>query len=707
MFRNGTFRSLFLSYVALLIFAVILQSLSSVQTDLKTVRADEERANGQAMEEITQMIETSMMSIERFSDSLNKTAWVHKLYFDLESLDEYYTPQRRREISREFVLYRSDDILTQRMYLIFPQRDILIGANLWTDVRNGLSIIGVPEAEHQAVLDEMKADGGLNHLSRMEESVASSQTIIFGTALEELSAPRAYLCSFIDASRLAASIKALMPSNMASFRIFQGDEVVLSVGQEQTSGQTTVRTVSSDIVSWQYEYTFVRDLSGFGYYEVLHRQFILSVIVVLCGLVAAWALSLFTYRPIRKLMAKMQAYRSPGGRQKEDDYSEISAIYDRIISERDTSKRSHIIRYLLQGYFDLDEANAQMLQYGISFNNVDAFQVYLIEKDRSTAGHIVGVSGVNEMIPILRDVLSGLESLRYELSDMADGKVVLITTSSVREANEMDQKVLACLEQSRQKHGYTVVSGEISHGIIGISLSYQNALDKYIYVHRRIASARYYFPAEWETQLANGLYAGAFQVAERILNETWRENQRRMEAGSLSMTDQLTLLSSLEMTICRTVQEMGLEMPAALAEMEKMNSLEDGWRNMLAACSQICREIAALNTPARDPVVEYVEKHFDDPDMSMDMLSEKFQLSAPTIIKRFKQSTNETFYACLLRLRIERAKELILAGSLTSADIARKIGYESDTSFQRAFKRCVGMSPKEYAASSVKPTEQE
>ena len=288
-----------------------------------------------------------------------------------------------------------------------------------------------------------------------------------------------------------------------------------------------------------------------------------------------------------------------------------------------------------------------------------------------------------------------------------DGKVVLITTSSVREANEMDQKVLACLEQSRQKHGYPVVSGEISHGIIGISLSYQNALDKYIYVHRRIASARYYFPAEWETQLANGLYAGAFQVAERILNETWRENQRRMEAGSLSMTDQLTLLSSLEMTICRTVQEMGLEMPAALAEMEKMNSLEDGWRNMLAACSQICREIAALNTPARDPVVEYVEKHFDDPDMSMDMLSEKFQLSAPTIIKRFKQSTNETFYACLLRLRIERAKELILAGSLTSADIARKIGYESDTSFQRAFKRCVGMSPKEYAASSVKPTEQE
>lgn len=699
MFRNGTFRSLFLSYALLLVSVVILQAATASRNDLNMVRSEEREANRQAVEEISQMIDNNLVSIERFANSLNNTPWVHKLYFDLESLSEYYTPQRRREITREFTLYRSDDALTQRMFLLFPYRDIMIGSNQWSNIRDGLGIIGIPEQKRQAVLEEMMSGHSLTRLTRMEGALSNSKKIAFSIPLEVLSKPRAYLCSFIDSTRMAANIRTLMPGNMVAFRICQEGEVLLSVGQSQDDSDVSVQTASSGMIDWTFEFEFISDLNRFGYYEMLNEQLVLSAVIVLIGLVAAWFLSLFTYRPLRRLLDKLRAQRTAESPAQTDDYLEIGAIYDQITSERDVSMRSHVLRHLLQGYFELDEANEQMLRYGIPFNNVDYFQVYLIEKERSTAGHIVGMSDVGEMIPVLRKALAAMDNLRYELSDTADGKVALIMASSGRDVQQTDEMVRACLEQNQQTNGYVVFSGEISHGIIGISLSYQYALDKYVYLYRRVAAAKYYFPSEWETQLVSGLHAGSFQVAERILNETRRENQRRMDAGTISVTDHLTILSSLAVTLYRTAQELGLDIQASMRAMDGMTSLDEGWAAVISTCEQICREMETLNKPARDPVVEYVEKNFSDPDLSMDLLSEKFQMSAPTIIKRFKQSTNETFYACLLRLRVEKAKEMLAAGGCTSAEIAKATGYENEASFQRAFKRCVGTTPREYATA--------
>ncbi|MCU0534178.1 MAG: helix-turn-helix transcriptional regulator [Hydrococcus sp. Prado102] len=45
----------------------------------------------------------------------------------------------------------------------------------------------------------------------------------------------------------------------------------------------------------------------------------------------------------------------------------------------------------------------------------------------------------------------------------------------------------------------------------------------------------------------------------------------------------------------------------------------------------------------------------------------------------------------VIRCRIERAKELLLQGKLTIADVACRVGFNDQSHMHRYFKRCSGM----------------
>ena len=56
-----------------------------------------------------------------------------------------------------------------------------------------------------------------------------------------------------------------------------------------------------------------------------------------------------------------------------------------------------------------------------------------------------------------------------------------------------------------------------------------------------------------------------------------------------------------------------------------------------------------------------------------------------------------TFYAYLTQRRMERAKAL-LAGGASVAEVADRVGYDTDYSFRRAFQRYTGVKAQDYTA---------
>lgn len=693
MFENHTFRRLFLSYVLLLTFVVVLLSASIFRSNTVEMRKEKESADQAAVQELVGFVDASIASIKLFSESLNNTPWVHKLYFDLETLNQSFTPIRRREISREFSLYRSSDLLLQRLYLIYPYRNILITNNSWMSIQTGFNYIGLPLERHDEFLETIRNTTEIRQLHAMEEAL-SPDAIIVLSPLEEIAVPRAYLCYFIDADRLRAEINIRMPSNMIEFSVYQNERAVLKVSETDGEGDGKTESIDSGVLNWRYDYSFSDDLNDFGYYKLINTLMTFAAIVIVCGMGAAWLLSTFTYRPLRQLLAKLKDHRAPGAPARGNDYSVIGEIYDKIINERDAFSRIDTIRQLLQGYFDLPNAQEHIRSYAIPFSDDDYFQVHLIEIGERASDDRETTAAFRRMFVDLRHTLI---DLRCELSDTLYGKPVLIVASANPDAlRRSDEMMRTYMENDTYLAHCTLFTGEISQGIIGISIAYQHALDKYVYLNRRISAAQYYFPAEWESQLIIALNNANFPVVQRILGETRRENQRRLAAGTIAPADCLILLSSIAVTIYRNALEMGIDLTELLESMEGMRSIEAGWEMLLKACERICPKVPSIPAQDRDPVVAYVEENYANPDLSLDILTEKFQLSAPTIIKIFKQNTNETFYPYLLRLRIERAKELLTEGGST-VEVANAVGYENEMSFRRAFIRRVGISPREYA----------
>jgi two-component system response regulator YesN len=52
----------------------------------------------------------------------------------------------------------------------------------------------------------------------------------------------------------------------------------------------------------------------------------------------------------------------------------------------------------------------------------------------------------------------------------------------------------------------------------------------------------------------------------------------------------------------------------------------------------------------------------------------------------------------LVRLRMDRAKELLLTGGHSIKEIAHELGYLRQHDFTRAFHKCTGMSPSQWRA---------
>ena len=103
-----------------------------------------------------------------------------------------------------------------------------------------------------------------------------------------------------------------------------------------------------------------------------------------------------------------------------------------------------------------------------------------------------------------------------------------------------------------------------------------------------------------------------------------------------------------------------------------------------------------------DPVrlaCAYVERHFAE-KVTLDDLARAAAVSPSYLIRLFKRQLEATPHDYLLRYRISRAKELLAETTLTSAAIAERVGFASESNFSYRFKQMTGQGPRAYRQSA-------
>ena len=115
--------------------------------------------------------------------------------------------------------------------------------------------------------------------------------------------------------------------------------------------------------------------------------------------------------------------------------------------------------------------------------------------------------------------------------------------------------------------------------------------------------------------------------------------------------------------------------------------------------SMACNQIVVREQNAEPPVITSAKQFITDhqtEDLSLEQVACAVHTSKFYFCKIFKKETGVNFTDYLSRVRLERAKNLLLNPNLRISEIAYEVGFQSLTHFNRVFKRILGRSPTDY-----------
>jgi AraC-like DNA-binding protein len=113
----------------------------------------------------------------------------------------------------------------------------------------------------------------------------------------------------------------------------------------------------------------------------------------------------------------------------------------------------------------------------------------------------------------------------------------------------------------------------------------------------------------------------------------------------------------------------------------------------------VCNQILVHQQNAEPLVIqkakEYIRERQSE-DLSLGEVAKAVNTSTFHFCKMFRKSTGLTFTDYVSRVRIEKAKNLLLNPNLRISEIAYEVGFQSLTHFNRVFKKITGQSPTHY-----------
>lgn len=104
-------------------------------------------------------------------------------------------------------------------------------------------------------------------------------------------------------------------------------------------------------------------------------------------------------------------------------------------------------------------------------------------------------------------------------------------------------------------------------------------------------------------------------------------------------------------------------------------------------------------------IKEYIDSNYCQ-NIKITMFSEKYFFSTEYLTRLFRKKYGYTIYEYVLKLRMERAKELLEDEDNKIIDIAERLGYTDNHYFSKAFRTCYSISPSQYRKNFLEKKKQ-
>jgi len=117
--------------------------------------------------------------------------------------------------------------------------------------------------------------------------------------------------------------------------------------------------------------------------------------------------------------------------------------------------------------------------------------------------------------------------------------------------------------------------------------------------------------------------------------------------------------------------------------------------SLAAECDRVPGLVRGLSDPAVTNALTAVHSRLHH-SWSVEALAREAGLSRSAFSLRFTKLVGEPPMSYVSRWRLNRAAFCMRSSDLSVAEVASRMGYQSEPVFSRAFKRCFGLSPRDY-----------
>lgn len=115
-------------------------------------------------------------------------------------------------------------------------------------------------------------------------------------------------------------------------------------------------------------------------------------------------------------------------------------------------------------------------------------------------------------------------------------------------------------------------------------------------------------------------------------------------------------------------------------------------------------EVESLDDRLIQKAVQLVEKHLENPELTVEFLSRELGMSRVHLYKKLHSLTGKTPVEFIRLIRVQRAAQLLEKSQMNVSEVAFQVGYSNPRYFSKHFKEEYGMMPSEYVTINQKKT---
>jgi AraC-like DNA-binding protein/predicted NAD-dependent protein-ADP-ribosyltransferase YbiA (DUF1768 family) len=213
----------------------------------------------------------------------------------------------------------------------------------------------------------------------------------------------------------------------------------------------------------------------------------------------------------------------------------------------------------------------------------------------------------------------------------------------------------------------------------------------------------FYFPYIVEEKMVTGMKSGDWTAVEGMLKILAEENfaHRHLDRSRfIKFHRRMTELLSWQDASLNYNQDKIYWLNEAVINYD--GEYTEYFERLTNVCQEICSVVQQNRSKHRKQIIseimEYIKDNYNDAGLGLSKVGVEFGMSEGYLSTIFKEGAGMNFTDFLEQIRIDTACEMLKNPDNTVCKVAESVGYNSIQSFRRAFKRAMGLSPKEFRA---------